>query len=486
MSLSIAQKGLLMVFIPLALNVAWIGLYWNSLSGSSALLNAAAQKGNIIFMMSRTVGLFNKTATSIFDFVKTSGDESIKASIRRDSLDILQTLRQISSELPAGSSSKYMVEHLTFLFSQIRQTMDWLAEKPNLSESDIIEIQLPRKFLAIMNEAHGILNAIDISDRSFGLALDAQKTDCRRTRFIVQTGLLLNLAIALALALFFKLTVAKRISEVSLRTRSLTSGTPVFSAVNSSDELSKLESQLIDAREKLASADNFRRVYMTAVALRLQSSLRRCLQSSDLLQQESAMSRTDGDKYFQRLSLSVSSCLSLVDDMLLLESLDLGNLRLNIEESNLHQIVAKSMEVVSNLALIKKLSMKSECEEIVLPVDAARVQQVLVNLLSNAIKFSSSDSSILVMSEKRGSFVRISVVDSGPGINRQVSAKLFQKFFQTAEGKSAGGTGLGLALAKLIMEAHGGLIGVDSIPGEGSAFWIELPFNQKSSPLNAA
>ena len=90
------------------------------------------------------------------------------------------------------------------------------------------------------------------------------------------------------------------------------------------------------------------------------------------------------------------------------------------------------------------------------------------------------------MSEKRGSFVRISVVDSGPGINRQVSAKLFQKFFQTAEGKSAGGTGLGLALAKLIMEAHGGLIGVDSIPGEGSAFWIELPFNQKSSPLNAA
>lgn len=480
MSLSIAQKGLLIVFIPLAINVAWIGLYWHSLSGSSALLNDAAQKGKIIFLMSRTVGLFNKTATSLFDFVKTSGDESVKARIRHDSLDVLQTLNQLSSELPAESRSKYMVEHLTVLLSEIRQSLDAVADKTDLSESDIVAIELPRKFLAVMKETHGLLNALDVSDRNFGIALDEQKSDCRRTRFIVMTGLLLNLAIAMVLALFFKLTVAKRISEVSLRARSLTSGTPIATAITSRDELSRLENELLDARKKLANADNFRRVYMTAVAQRLQDSLRRCVQSSDSLKQESAIAEKDGEKFLKRLNASVSSCLSLIDDMLLLESLDLGTLRLNLEESNLHQIVENSIEVVSNIAMANKLSVENECEEIVLPIDAARIKQVLVNLLSNAIKFSTSNSCILVKSEKKGLFVRLSVIDSGPGISKQASAQLFQKFFQTAEGKAAGGTGLGLAIAKLIMESHGGLIGVDSIPGQGSAFWIELPLRPQS------
>lgn len=218
---------------------------------------------------------------------------------------------------------------------------------------------------------------------------------------------------------------------------------------------------------------------MTAVAHRLRKSMNRCLQSSSLLRDESELLERDGEKYLRRLDASVSSCLSLIDDMLVLESLDLGNLQLNVAESNLQKIVEESIEIVSNLAIAKQLSVVNQCAPIVLPVDSARTRQVLVNLLANAIKFSKNGASVLVTSEEKNSFIRISVIDSGPGISKQASAKLFQKFFQTSEGKSAGGTGLGLAIAKLIVESHGGLIGVESELGEGSAFWVELPLRQE-------
>lgn len=481
-SLSIAQKGLLIVFIPFVLNIAWIGMYLQSLNGSSVLLSDAAKKGNIIFLMSSSVGLFNKTGTSLFDFVKTSGNEAVKARIRKESAEILQTLKLLADELPADSPSKLMVERLTVMLSGIRQSLDSLADKADLSESDVVAIELPHKFLAVMKETHGLLSALDDGDRSFGITLEEQRVECRRTRFIVLTGLLLNLAIALALALFFKLTVVKRISEVSFRTSSLISGTVVSLPVTARDELSKLESELVDAGKKLADADRFRRIYMTAVAKRLQNSLRRCLQDSSEIRQDSEITKNDGEKYLRRLDASVSSCLSLIEDMLVLESMDLGTLQLSIEEADLQEIISNSIEIVSNLAIAKQLSVENHCTKIILPMDVARVRQVLVNLLSNAIKFSTTGSSVLVRGETKDSFIRISVIDSGPGISKQASVKLFQKFFQTSEGKSAGGTGLGLAIAKLIIESHGGLIGVDSTLGEGSSFWIELPLHQVENP----
>jgi signal transduction histidine kinase len=106
--------------------------------------------------------------------------------------------------------------------------------------------------------------------------------------------------------------------------------------------------------------------------------------------------------------------------------------------------------------------------------DPDRIDQLFGNLIGNALRFTPAGGRILVTAGVAGECVRFSVTDSGPGISAQELPRVFDRFWQ-GSGSEGGGAGLGLAIATRIVEAHGGRIGVDSQPGEGSTFWFELP-----------
>jgi len=109
--------------------------------------------------------------------------------------------------------------------------------------------------------------------------------------------------------------------------------------------------------------------------------------------------------------------------------------------------------------------------------DAERLMQVLANLLSNAVKYSPPGEAIVVSAERRAGSVRVAVRDRGPGIPAEFRERIFQKFAQadTSTSREKGGTGLGLSITKAIVERLGGRIDFDSEPGQGSAFYFELP-----------
>jgi signal transduction histidine kinase len=107
--------------------------------------------------------------------------------------------------------------------------------------------------------------------------------------------------------------------------------------------------------------------------------------------------------------------------------------------------------------------------------DPARVVQVLGNLLRNAIKFTPDGGSITVSATRQDNMVVLSVRDTGRGIAPEVQEKVFDRYWQARDGARTHGSGLGLSIAKGIVEAHGGRIWLESSPGQGSTFSFSLP-----------
>lgn len=171
--------------------------------------------------------------------------------------------------------------------------------------------------------------------------------------------------------------------------------------------------------------------------------------------------------------------LTLVNDLLSISRLNSGALELDRVETDLGKLIADNVALNRLLAAAKNIRIETDLAADLphLLVDAFKFEQVLNNLITNAIKFSHPDTVIRVTGQRSGTGVSIQVADQGQGIPAAELPSLFTPFGKTSV-KSTGGepsTGLGLAIAKRIIEGHGGNIQVASTPGKGTTFTLTLP-----------
>jgi len=175
--------------------------------------------------------------------------------------------------------------------------------------------------------------------------------------------------------------------------------------------------------------------------------------------------------------------LGLINDVLDLARVESGRLQLNMDAIDLGVVVRECSGLISPLAVkrgVRVIDSGGADEAHWVEADPMRLKQVLLNLMSNAVKFNSEQGSVTMTYKLAGNgMLRIGVVDTGPGIAPELQSQLFQPFARLdADNKCIDGTGIGLAISKRMVELMGGRIGVESEPGHGSEFWIELRLAQ--------
>jgi signal transduction histidine kinase len=174
---------------------------------------------------------------------------------------------------------------------------------------------------------------------------------------------------------------------------------------------------------------------------------------------------------------------TLVDDLMDATRLEAGQLTLSLQPTDLRLLVERTVRAFAPMVDGKKQSIDLDLREPLEPVllDRHRIEQVITNLISNAHKFAAKGGHIGVTLALDDGQLRLTVRDDGPGIPTDQQERIFDKFYVVTESRGPTGVGLGLYIARQLVELHGGHILVESEPGKGCAFHVVLPTEREDS-----
>jgi GAF domain-containing protein/anti-sigma regulatory factor (Ser/Thr protein kinase) len=244
-------------------------------------------------------------------------------------------------------------------------------------------------------------------------------------------------------------------------------------------ENARLFEQIAQKSRELEIASQHKSQFVANMSHELRTPLAAILGYAELMQE--GFYEPQGQKSLDaltRIRANGKHLLGLINTVLDIAKIESGQFTLNMAEYALDSVVETVRSATESLAQNKKLALKTEVAKS-LPIglgDEQRLTQVLLNLVGNAIKFTDIGEVRVIAMAVNGHF-SVSVADTGPGIPEQEQKRIFEQFHQIDSSltKAKGGTGLGLAIAKQIVEMHGGRIWVESTPGKGATFQLELP-----------
>jgi signal transduction histidine kinase len=186
-------------------------------------------------------------------------------------------------------------------------------------------------------------------------------------------------------------------------------------------------------------------------------------------------------RYLRTAQADIESLSHLIDDLFEMSQIDAGGLKMDLEPGYIADLVSDSLERFSEQARQKNIQIEGQISPEIGPVrmDEKRIGRVLANLLANALRHTPPGGVVQVAVQKSAGVLVVAVKDTGEGIQPEDLPYVFDQFYrgEKSRSRSTGGAGLGLAIAKGIVTAHGGSLGIESEPRKGTRVWFTLPYS---------
>jgi len=253
------------------------------------------------------------------------------------------------------------------------------------------------------------------------------------------------------------------------------------------DEISKLNNELVNLQRQLTQKNKelerlneLKNRFIGMAAHDLRNPLGAIMNFSDFLQDELKNELSEQHlSFLQSIVNSSEFMYRLVEDLLDISIIESGKIQLNFEEFNIVEQLENIIENSNTLSKKKKIriTFNTELQSVILKADSNKLMQVFHNLIDNAVKFSPKESKVEVTFENKKKKVLVVVKDWGKGIAKGDQDKVFIPFTSIASEGTEGekSTGLGMSIVKRIVDSHKGEIWLESEPGKGTTFFVELP-----------
>ncbi|HEY9777735.1 MAG TPA: HAMP domain-containing sensor histidine kinase [Planktothrix sp.] len=334
----------------------------------------------------------------------------------------------------------------------------------------------------LRDDIDGSLKAglLELEQSSLNAMDDTTERQLReKQRVFVKCALAASVLIALILATTISLDIVRRLKQLTANAEKLAKDEELLPLMKGDDEVSELDRSFHQAADLVRAAKRMRQEVTAMITHDLKTPLQSIRSYLEMLDAGMLGELNDQGKKLLTTTETVSNhMVNLIDSVLQLEKLRTGNVTLKTTRLALEPLLDESIEKVKLLADAKevKVVVKYDRENpSYVMADAFWLQEIFVNILSNAIKYTSAQTTVTVAIKQSDSSYQVAFTDQGPGIAEKDMKLIFERFHRLQATAQESGTGLGLPIAKELIEMHRGSIAVQSEKGKGSTFTISLP-----------